>query len=128
VDEWCKDTKKELKTLLNKPDTVVLVEDEMMFLTQTTFQKIWLPIGKYPKVDISVTRKRKCIYGFLNVQTGKEHAFSFQGANTKETIKSVKKIGELYKNRKLLFCGTMRIGINQKNLKCFCAKLNIDSI
>ena len=102
VDEWCKDTKKELKTLLNKPDTVVLVEDEMMFLTQTTFQKIWLPIGKYPKVDISVTRKRRCIYGFLNVQTGKEHAFSFQGANTKETIKAVKKIGELYKDRTIV--------------------------
>lgn len=43
------------------PETVILTEDEMKLSTQTTFQKIWLPEGEYPKVAVSGTRKSKSI-------------------------------------------------------------------
>ena len=102
VAQWYKETKKKFKALFKEEKTVVLAEDEMIFLTQTTFQKIWLPTSNYPKIDISVTRKRRCVYGFLNLKNGCEHAFIGDGANSEETIKALKKIGTRYKSYKIV--------------------------
>lgn len=60
----------------------------MMLSTQTTTQKIWLPQGQFPKIDVSSQRKVRCIYGFLNVKTGHENAFKAMGANSYESCKA----------------------------------------
>ncbi len=55
---------------------VILCEDEMVLTSRTTVQKVWLPKGEHPPViETNSTRKRKNFYGFLNLRTGKEHAF-----------------------------------------------------
>lgn len=102
IDEWEKDTKKKLEEFDFEKDAVLLTEDEMILTTQTTSQKVWLPQGEYPLVDVSTDRKRRCIYGFLNVFSGEEHAFKTEGANSESTCKVLNKIGKLYPRQKIV--------------------------
>lgn len=101
-----------LKEAWADPDTVILAEDELILSTQTTFQKVWLPVNSYPKVAISHTRKVKAIFGFLNVKSGKEHAFSTNRINmfaTKRMLQAIRRIypknsnkGNKLKGKKIL--------------------------
>lgn len=102
VDEWKKEVKETLKEFDFKKDAVLLVEDEMMLTTQTTSQKVWLPQGEFPRVEVSTDRKRRCIYGFLNVFSGEENAFKTEGANSESTCKALNKIGKLYPKQKIV--------------------------
>lgn len=102
IDEWIKKNKSIINEALYDPNIVVLVEDEMMLSTQTTTQKIWLPQGEFPKIDISSKRQLRCIYGFLNIETGHQHAFKALGANSEESCLALEKIGNIYKNKKIL--------------------------
>lgn len=102
VDEWKKEVKETLKEFDFKKDAVLLVEDEMILTTQTTSQKVWLPQGEFPRVEVSTDRKRRCIYGFLNIFSGEEHAFKTEGANSESTCKVLNKIGKLYPKQKIV--------------------------
>jgi transposase len=102
VDAWKKEMAPVLKNAFDEEKVVILVADEMILSTQTTFQKIWLPQGEYPKIDISNKRDRRCIYGFLNIKTGREHAFKTEKINSEETRKILDQIGNLYKNKKII--------------------------
>lgn len=102
IDQWKSDKKTEIENALADEKTIVLVADEMMLSTQTTTQKIWLPQGEVPKIDISNKRGLRCIYGFLNMKTGQEHAFKTNRANSAETCKVLEQIGELYKGYKIV--------------------------
>ena len=75
VEAWKTEMKLKLEEAFPDPDTVILCEDEMVLSSTTTFQKIWLKKGEYPKIEVSNTKKSKSIYGFLNIKTGAEHAF-----------------------------------------------------
>ena len=101
IVDWRKNNKSIIEEALNDEKNVVLVEDEMMLSTQTTTQAIWLPAGEYPKIDVSSKREIRCIYGFLNVKTGKEHAFKTLRANSEESCKVLEKIGNIYKDKKI---------------------------
>lgn len=81
---------------------MVLCEDEMIISTRTTFQKIWLKKGEYPKIEVSDTKKNKSIYGFLNLKTDKEHAFVRERQNMCITTEVLKEIRALYPNQKVL--------------------------
>lgn len=62
----------------------------------TTFQKIWLPANQYPQIQISNTRKNKSIYGFLNIKTGREHAFVANWQNMHITTRMLQNIRRIY--------------------------------
>lgn len=102
IDQWRLDKKTEIEHALADVKTIVLVADEMMLSTQTTTQKIWLPQGKTPKVDISNKRSLRCLYGFLNIKTGQEHAFKTKSVNSEETCKILDEIGNLYPGYKII--------------------------
>lgn len=102
IDAWVKEKEPIIQKHLDDPNTVVLVEDEMMLLTQTTTQKIWLPQGHYPKIDVASKRERRGVYGFLNIKTGQEHAFKTMGANSEETCQVLDQIGNLYVGFKIV--------------------------
>jgi transposase len=102
INEWVARNTPIIQQAIIDPDTVVLVEDEMMLSTQTTTQKIWLPRGEFPKIDVSSKRQNRCVYGFLNMRTGKEHAFKTVRANSEETCKVLDKIGHIYENKKIV--------------------------
>ena len=59
-------------------------------------------INEFPKIDISNTRKRRGIYGFLNANTGQEHAFKTERVNSSGTVKSLDEIGKAYPNKKIV--------------------------
>lgn len=94
VKKWEKTIKSKLKTFLQEKETVVLAADEMILTTATTIQKVWLPVGEYPKIECSTAgRKRRNVYGFLNIKTGTEHAFKTELQNmyvTKEILEQVR--------------------------------------
>lgn len=96
VEAWKNTASRKLKKLAHESNTVILTADEMILTTRTTLQKIWLPEGEYPKIECSNGgRKRRNVYGFLNLKTGTEHAFKTDWQNmyvTKETLEKVRKI------------------------------------
>lgn len=102
VRQWQNDTRPILKKAYSEPDTVVLAEDEMVLSTQTTFQKIWLPKGEYPKIEVSNTKKNRSVYGFLNIKTGREHAFKTEWQNMYITCDILKQIRSIYPTQKIL--------------------------
>ena len=102
IDEWKNKIKKKLEEFDFKKDAVLLVADEMILTTQTTCQKVWLPQGEFPRVECSTTRKRRCIYGFLDIFSGEEHAFKTDGANSEATCKALNKIGRIYPKNKIV--------------------------
>lgn len=102
IDEWLETIGIEIKALAAEENVVILVEDEMMLTTQTTTQKLWLPQGVFPKIDISVKRELRCIYGFLHVKTGHQYAFKATGANSGETCRILNEIGKMNPNKKIV--------------------------
>ncbi|OGY76558.1 MAG: hypothetical protein A2240_03835 [Candidatus Jacksonbacteria bacterium RIFOXYA2_FULL_43_12] len=102
VQEWRKQAQKRIKQAWEEEDTVILTEDEMSLSTQTTVQKIWLPQGMYPKIEVAKKREARSIYGFLNIKTGQEHAFKTLWQNMYITAKILKKIRKAYPTQKLL--------------------------
>ena len=102
IDQWAKKNTPIIKDALATPKTVVLVADEMMLSTQTTTQKIWLPKGDFPKIDVSSNRKIRCIYGALNIKSGREHAFKNRGANSEASCDFLNQLGNLYKGYKIV--------------------------
>lgn len=102
VARWKKSTKPKLKKLLQEKDTVVLSADEMILTTATTIQKVWLPKGEYPKIECSTGgRKRRNIYGFLDIKTGTEHAFKTELQNMHVTKEILEKIRAIYPTQKI---------------------------
>jgi transposase len=102
VKEWREKTKPVVEKALNDPDTVILVEDEMSLSTQTTIQKIWLPQGEYPKIEVSSKRESRSIYGFLNIKTKQQHAFKTKWQNMYITSNVLRKLRKIYPTEKLL--------------------------
>jgi transposase len=102
VKKWRKTAKIKIKKALADPKTVILAEDEMSLSMQTTFQKIWLPAGEYPKIEVSSQRTARSIYGFLNVRNGKEHAFKTEWQNMYITAEVLEKLRKVYPTEKIL--------------------------
>jgi len=74
----------------------------MVLSTQTTFQKIWLPVNSFPKIDISNKRMNRSVYGFLNVKNGIEHAYKAEWQNSAITCKVLEKLCQLYRGEKIV--------------------------
>ena len=93
--------------------TAILCEDEIVLTSSTTLQKIWLPKGQYPPVvDTNTTKKRKSIYGFLNLKTGRQDAFTTDWQNMYITVEVLDKLRQVYPTQQLLLvwdnCGWHR--------------------
>ena len=79
----------------------------------TTLQKIWLAKNSYPPiVDTNTTKKRKSLYGFLNLKTGNQHAFMTDWQNMFITVEVLNKLRQIYPSQQLLLvwdnCGWHR--------------------
>ena len=102
VEQWKQDNKERIQKAYSDPATIILCEDEMKLSNQTTFQKIWLPVNEYPKVEINNKKEGRSIYGFLNIKTGEEHAFKTSWQNMYITKEQLKKIREIYPTQHIL--------------------------
>ncbi|HEV2917079.1 MAG TPA: IS630 family transposase [Candidatus Babeliales bacterium] len=102
IDAWKIEHKSTVEEALKDPDTVLLVADEMILSSQTTTQKIWLPEGKESLITCSNTRKRRSIYGFLNIKTGTQHAFKTERQTSAITAKLLEKLCNTYKEKKIV--------------------------
>lgn len=102
VEQWKKATKSKLKKLWQESNTVILAADEMILTTRTTLQKIWLPKGEYPKIEVSNgTVERRNVYGFLNICTGTEHAYKTDKQNMRVTKTILQRIRKIYPTQKI---------------------------
>ena len=102
VQEWRIEAKKHIQDAWYDPDTVILAQDEMHLSTQTTVQKVWLPKGEYPKIEVARKREARSIYGFLNAKTGDEHAFKTKWQNMYLTADIIPDIRNRYPKKKIL--------------------------
>jgi len=78
------------------------VEDEMSLSAATTIQKIWLPQGEYPQIEVSSRKESRSIYGFLNIKTKQEHAFKTEWQNMYITSAVLTKLRKIYPTEKIL--------------------------
>lgn len=101
VEEWKRTAKTKLEQLLTEDNTVILAADEMSLSTQTTVQKVWLPSGEYPKIEVATKRDARSIYGFLNIRTGQETAFKTKWQNMYITYDVLNKLRKIYPTEKL---------------------------
>lgn len=102
VREWQEKVRPVITKTFKDPHVVILTGDEMLLSTQSTVQKIWLPQGEYPKIEINIKRENRSLYGFLNVKTGQEHTFKTKWQNMYLTTDILKKIRKIYPKKKLL--------------------------
>ena len=103
VEAWKTETKPKLDQFLKEENTVILTEDEMVLTTETTIQKVWLPEGEFPKIVCTTGgRKRRSVYGVLNMKTGEEHAFKTEVQNMYVTAEILEKVRTLYPKQKIV--------------------------
>ena len=102
IDEWVNTNKQMIEDYYNDPEVVLLTEDEMILTTKTRTQKAWLPAGEPAKIDDSNAGKRICLFGYLNVKNGQQHAFKSKCINGDETIKTLEQIGQKYLGKKIV--------------------------
>lgn len=96
VKGWRKEAYPKLATAWADKDMEILAADEMIISTSTTLQKIWLPQGEYPQVLVSNTKKNLSLYGFLNLRTGREHAFMTAKQNMRTTRRILTRLRQIY--------------------------------
>lgn len=102
VAEWQKTATIKFAKLMKEKDTVILTGDEMVLTSATTIQKVWLPVGEYPKVEVRTgTRLRRHVYGFLNLRTGEEHAWKTAYQTMYVTKDILKKLRASYSKKKI---------------------------
>ena len=101
VEQWKKEAKIKVKKALAEKNTVVLTADEMSLSTQTTIQKVWLPQGEYPQIEVATKRDARSIYGFLNIRTGQENAFKTKWQNMYITYDVLGELRKVYPTQKL---------------------------
>lgn len=103
IEQWKTSTKPRLQHYWEDPNTVILAGDEMILTTQTTIQKIWLPQGEYPRIEVSnQSRHRRNIYGFLNLKKGVQHAFKTLKQNMVVTREILERIRKIYPTQKIV--------------------------
>lgn len=103
VETWKTETKPKLEKFLKEENTVILAEDEMVLTTETTIQKVWLPEGEFPKIVCTTGgRKRRSVYGFLNMKTGEEHAFKTEFQNMYITAEILENVRIIYPKQKIV--------------------------
>jgi len=102
VREWKTANKDRVKQALGQTDTAVLTAGEMHLSNQTTVQKIWLPSGSYPKIEVAGKRQSRSIYGFLNIKTGQETAFKTNWQNMYVAAEVLGKLRAVYPTGKIL--------------------------
>ena len=102
VAQWQKTATRRLAKLMKEKDTVILTGDEMVLTTATTIQKVWLPVGEYPKVEVRTgTRRRRHVYGFLDLRTGDDHAWKTAYQTMYVTKDILENIRALYPKKKI---------------------------
>lgn len=103
VQAWRKANKPLVQKHFAEKDTVILAADEMILTTKTTTQKVWLPVGETVRVDVANSSiERRQIYGFLNLKTGREHAFKTLKQNMYTTTDILKEIRTLYPKQNMV--------------------------
>ena len=103
VAQWKTENEPKIRKYWKQKDTVILCADEMILTTETTIQRVWLPEGEFPKITCSTGgRKRRNVYGFLNLKTGQEHAFKTEYQNMYQTSDILKKIRTIYPNQNII--------------------------
>ena len=102
VAKWDAEVAPQIQEILNDPNSIVLTGDEMILTTQTTTQKIWLKKGETIFVEASNKREKRCIYGFLNIKTGQQHAFKNLYTNSFTTCKFLSKLSKIYNDKKIV--------------------------
>lgn len=103
IQEWKKWAQPELHKLWKQKDIVILSGDEMTLTTETTVQKVWLKKGSPSSIEVSNEhRKRRCLYGFLNIRTGKQHTWKTDRQTGDTTVSILKKLRNKYKHKKII--------------------------
>jgi transposase len=102
VELWKTDNLEQISKAWEDDNTVILCEDECVIRSTTTFQKVWLPSGIYPKVEITATRKNRSFYGFLDIKTGRELLYTNQKQNSGVTIEMLTKVRKEYPDKDIL--------------------------
>lgn len=102
VAKWKEEIKPKLEDYFADPNKMILCEDEMVLSSKTTFQKIWLKQGEYPKIEVSNTKENRSIYGFLNIKNGLCHAFVKERQNMHITVDILKEIRKIYPNQEIV--------------------------
>lgn len=102
VKLWADRVRPIIEAAWNDSATEIFAADEMILSSVTTFQKIWLPAGQYPKIEVTSKRKNISFYGFLNIKSAQEHAFLAERQNMYISADILSQLRAKYPTKKIL--------------------------
>jgi transposase len=96
-----KEIRKEIKPLLESDDWVVFASDETRLQKQAEIRRAWLIKGKRTVVKTERSKEHQNYLGFLNQKTFENLVFEIRRGNTKETIRVLRELVQLYPDKKI---------------------------
>jgi len=87
----------------DRPETVILAEDEAWMYLQATTMDVWSPRGQTPVVPVDPGRKKAGFYGTLNLHTGQEIVTRSAVFNAQVSAQHLQQVLEAFQNRPILF-------------------------
>lgn len=102
VDQWKKDFTPIVSNECAKKNTIVLVEDEAAFSSQTRVQRAWLPADRSVVIEDTTKRKMMHLYGFLNIQSGEACVFKTTTQTGKTTVDVLKQLAKKFPKKRIV--------------------------
>jgi len=96
-----KEIRKEIKPLLADKNWVVFASDETRLQKEAEIRRAWLVKGKRTVVKTERSKEHQNYLGFLNQKTFENLVFEIKRGNTKETIRVLKELVQLYPDKKI---------------------------
>lgn len=101
IEKRIEEIRKEIKPLLEDENWVVLSSDETRLQKQAEFRRAWLVKGKRTVVKTERSKEHQNYLGFLNQKTFENLVFEIERGNTKETIRVLRNLVQLYPEKKI---------------------------
>ena len=87
----------------DRPETVILAEDEAWMYLQATTMDVWSPRGQTPVVRVDPGRKKAGFYGTLNLHTGQEIVTRSEVFNAQVSAQHLQQVLDAFQDRPILF-------------------------
>jgi transposase len=101
IKKRTREIRKEIKVLLKNNEWMVFASDETRLQKEAEIRRAWLVKGKRTVVKTERSREHQNYLGFLNQKTFEALVFEIKRGNTKETIRVLRELIQLYPDKKI---------------------------
>ena len=101
IKKRIKEVRREIKPLLEDDSWIVFASDETRLQKEAEIRRAWLVKGKRTVVKTERSKEHQNYLGFLNQKTFENLVFEIKRGNTKETIRVLRRLVQLYPDKRI---------------------------